>query len=101
MEIETKEANCFSLNSPPDEKTALLKAIKLCIVELGWELSVRTGFTNNEYNDLANKLQLTNSAIFLTEGELKMISQAFNETYNGFFTSKAEGAGGLKRDDGN
>ena len=68
----------------------LIKIIQIVISELEWELSIRTGYYENEYKALIKKLSFNNSEIFFSGDEFSMMHQALNEFYNGFDNYKWE-----------
>jgi len=98
MVIEKMTAGTmFQLRLSIIEKSALLKAVDLCLAELGTELSTRTGFTDEEYRHLGYKMDRFNNNYFsVNEDELIMINQAFNEVYNGFYVQNVEATVGLE-----
>jgi hypothetical protein len=66
-----------------DEDVAIIVNIVLFIIEnLEEELSTRTGFSNEEYQSLVQKLKSPKAASFSIE-ELAMMHQALNEVCNG------------------
>jgi tRNA C32,U32 (ribose-2'-O)-methylase TrmJ len=73
-----------------DEDVAIIVNIVLFIIEnLEEELSTRTGFSNEEYQSLVQKLKSPAAASFSIE-ELAMMRQALNEVCNGIPEAQME-----------
>ena len=73
-----------------ENRNDLLKIIKIVVSELEWELSIRTGYSDNEYMEVLKKLTTDDANICLSNDDLSMLHQALNEFYHGFDNSKWE-----------
>ena len=68
------------------EKKALINVINYVINELNDELSIRTGFSLNEYKIFLEILKRDNLRNYIfNKDQLQMLHQAFNEIINGIF----------------
>ena len=81
------------------ERNALINSINFIIDDLGEdELSTRTGFSIEQYQDIRQLIQNVNSITLDTE-QLRMLDEALNEVGQGIFIPEFEKEIGLPHDD--
>lgn len=86
----------YTLKMNNEDIRVIVNAVKYVIENLNEELSIRTGFSIKEYENLINKINGNNlkNHSFAKE-EVVMIHQAFNEVCNGVFINDFEQEIGL------
>jgi hypothetical protein len=95
-----KKDSGYLLDIPDIEITAFKKIINYIIVNLDWELSIRTGFSIDEYQILEGKIgDGSLGARIFSKDEFAMIHQMLNEVCRGIHIPNFENEFGISIDE--